>query len=398
MLNPVHAVNQVAANPDFMFRFGDGRGSVEQKIGLKRLGEEFRRIYYQNLSHHRSDIYGGLYQKAESEQEVAKNNAYILQTVKQRIGEQRADADDGQIFARQLEMIDPRRFAVKYRPRGMWRDIMPTVDVPRGLDRITYRIEDFRAQEKAITVGTQTDIPYVGASAEEYSNKIIDKGLGYQYTVMELDRAAFAGVPLQDRYQQAVMKGYEEGQDTTAFDGDVEAGIEGLINHTGVTSNLAAAPASGTDKTWAGTDKTNDEKIADIRGMITTIAVQSEENYNAERTRSVLLVPRTPYDALNVRMAAGTDTTVLEFILRQTKYGIVDIKVKPQLAGQGVGGTDLAIMMPLMDNEVMEFYVSDSILWEPAQFHGLAIRFPSRQRRGGVVIRYPIAMTQLYGI
>ena len=399
MLQIDQNINTLAANPNFMFNFGSDRGSVEQKYGLKRLREELRRLEYGKLAVHSPDVYGGLYQRADSVDAVNKNEKFIAETVRKRIQDlhYRADSNDGVIFARQLEQIDPRRYEVKYRPRGQWRDILPTVDIPRGLDRITYRVEDFRAQTEAVTVG-RVEVPYVGISAEEFSNPIIDKGLGYRYTVMELDRAAFAGVPLADRYQRAVLYGYEETQDNVAFGGDLEREVEGLINHTGVSSKLAAAPGTGSSKTWAGGDKTPDEIVADIRGMVTKVATDSEEQYNADRTQFVLIVPRAPYDALNVRMAAGTDTTILQFILNQTKYGIVDIKVKPQLAGQGESSTDLAILMPVMDREVMEFHVSDAILWEPAQFHGLDVRFPSRMRIGEVVIRYPIAMTQLYGI
>jgi hypothetical protein len=391
-------IAMLQANPGFMARFGaNSPASAEQ--GLANLREHLRGAHYKELSSH-SPVYAGLYQRADSIEDVNRNEAYIRKTVERRIADPayRADADDGLIFARQLEQIDPRRFEVKYRPRGMWRDILPTRDIARGMQYLTWRTEDFRAQAQPVTVGTVEDIPYVGASTEEESTYIIDKALGYRYTQMELDAAAFANVPLQDRYQKAVMYGYEEAQDNIAFGGDTERDLEGLINHTGVTNVQAAAPASGTDRKWSGTDKTNDEKVADIRGMVTKVATQSEENYNAERTRFVLLLPRTPYDALNVRMAAGTDTTVLEFILRQEKYGIADIKVKPQLAGQGTGSTDLAILMPVMDSEVMEFNVSDAIIWEPAQFVGLDVRFPSRMRQGGLVIRYPIAMTQLYGI
>lgn len=392
-------MSMLAANPDFMANFGEGRGSTEQKIGMLRLREAFRGIEYKNMSYH-DPIYSNLYVRADSIDDVNKNEKFIAETVRQRMADPayRADADDGLIFARQLERIDPRRFMVKYRPRGMWRGILPQQNVERGLERVTYRIEDFRAQVKPITVGTQKDIPYVGVSTEEYTNYVIDKGLGYRYTVMELDRAAFAGVPLQNRYQQAVIWGYEESDDIIAFNGDTERSLEGVINHTGVSNVQAAAPATGTDRKWSGADKTEDEIIADIRGMVTKVAVDSKENYNAERTKFLLLLPRTPADALNKPRATFSDKTIAEFILSNSKYGIADIKVLPQLAGQGTGSTDLAILMPINDNEVIEFYTSDAILWEPAQFVGLDVRFPSRKRNGGVVIRYPFAMTQLYGI
>lgn len=390
-------IQKMMGNGDFMSMFALGRSSEETKFGMNRLREQLRRIHYIKLGAHSPNIYGGLYKEANSIHEVNNNERFIKEAVKGRLLAQRADADDGLIFARQLEQIDPRRFEIKYKPLGRWREILPIVNTPPGLDRITYRIEDVTGDVEPKTVG-DTDVPYVGVSTEEFSNKVVAKGLGYKYTVMELQRAAFAGVPLQDRYQRSVIRGYDKNIDKTMFNGDASEGLEGLINHTGVTNFQAAAPASGTDKTWAGADKTNDEKLADIRGMLTQIATQSQENYNSDRTEFVLLLPRVPYDALNQRMAAGTDTTLLEFILSNRKYGIVDIKVIPDLAGVGIGSTDLAIMMPLMDREVAEAHVGEAILWQPMQFHGLDIRFPSIQYHGGVVIRYIIAMTQLYEV
>lgn len=382
-----------------MHEFGHmkGHGSQEIKWGLNKLTDQLRRVEYMKLSAHAPQIYSGLYEPANSIKEMEENDARNAGIIKRRIESLRADADDGTIFARQLEQIDPRRFEVKYRPLGMWRDIIPAVAVPTGLRKITYRVEDYRGEVEPVTVG-RVEVPYVGISTEEFSNNVVTKGLGYRYTVDELEAAAFANVPLPDRYQRTVMKSYERNQDLAAFEGDSEEGLEGIINHTGVSNLQAALPASGSSRTWAGGDKTTDEIIADIAGMPTKVATQSEENYNEDRTNFVLLLPRVPYNALKKPRASFSDKSIIDFILSNRKYGIVDIKVKPQLSGQGTGSTDIAILMPQMDREVIEFHVSDSILWQPAQFVGLDVRFPSRQRHGGVVVRYPIAMTQLYGI
>lgn len=380
-----------------MVNFTLGKSSEETVFGIRRLREQFRKLHYSKLTYHEPKIFGGLYKEGNSPGEVNNNEKYIKIAVKRRLEEQRADTDDGLIFARQLEQIDPRRFIIKRRPLGTWRTVLPTVNVPPGIDRITYRIEDITGEAEPATVG-RTETVFVGASAKEFSNKVVAKTLGYKYTIQELHRMAFAGIPLQDRYQRAVIRGYDKSLDITMFNGDALEGLEGLINHTGVTNFEADPPGSGSDKTWAGADKTNDEKLADIRKMATRTATQSEENYNADNTDFILLLPRVPFDALGVRMAAGTDTTLRSFILAERKYGIVDIKVIPHLAGQGTGSTDLAILMPVMDPEVSEAHVGDNIIWQPAQFRGLDIQFPSIQYHGGVVIRYPIAMTQLYGI
>jgi hypothetical protein len=394
-----NAIQEIRSDGNFMQQFLKNQGSAAANYGLNRLREEFRRLHYKNLAFHNNEVYGGLYQRADSIAEVNKNEKFIADAIGKRLVQlSRADADDGLIFQRQLEKIDARRFQVKYRPLGTWREYLPVQNVEPGLERITYRIEDGTDQVEPATVGRSGNTPYVGASTKEFYNKVVAKTLGYRYSVLELHRAAFAGVPLQDRYQRQVLRGYEKNLQQTMYNGDAAEDLEGLFNHTGVSNNQASTPGTGSDKTWAGADKTNDEKVADIRGMVTTVAVQTEENYNADNTEFVLLLPRVPYDALNVRYATTADVTVLEFILQQKKYGISDIRVVPELAGIGTGTTNLAFLMPKMDAEIVEAMVGEAILWQPMERKGLDIRFPSIQYHGGVVIRYPIAMTQLYGV
>lgn len=387
-------IGAIKADSHFYSQFAATKSEPEIKYGMQRLREEFRRIYYQNLTAH-SSIYGGLYQRADSLAALNKNELFIRSAVAKRQQEYRADADDGIFFARELEEIDPRRFEIKYKPLGRWREVLPLKATPPGLDRITYSIEDVTGSVEPVTVGRSTTVPYVGISAEEFSNKVVIKTLGYKYSVTELHRAAFAGVPLQDRYQKAVLRGYEKNLDKTMFTGDVSAGLEGLFNHTGVLENQASTAAGGTNtREWAGPDKTEDEILDDVRGMVTTVANQSQENYNSNNTRFILMLPRTPFDALKKPRATFSDVTLMNFILNND-YGISQIKILPELAGIGSGTTDLAVLMPVMDPEVAEAQVSDSILWSPVQFHDLDIRFPSVQYHGGVVVRYPIAMTQL---
>jgi len=398
MSNVLDATMQsIRANSHVYANFAATKSEPEIKYGMMRLREEFRRVHYNKLAVHAPTLFNGLYQRADSVDAVNKNEKFISESVAKRRQEYRADADEGIFFARQLEEIDPRRFEIKYKPLGRWREVLPLKATPPGLDRITYRIEDVTGSVEPVTVGRSTTVPYVGISAEEFSNKVVIKTLGYKYSVTELHRAAFAGVPLQDRYQRSVLRGYEKNLDTTMFTGDTLESLEGLFNHTGVTNNAAAAPATGSDKSWAGGDKTNDEILADVRGMVTTVANQSQENYNSNNTRFVLMLPRTPFDKLKDRQATGTDPTIMDFILNNN-YGIADIKILPELTGIGTGTTDLAVLMPMMDPEVAEAQVSDAILWSPVQFHDLDIRFPSVQYHGGVVVRYPIAMTQLFDV
>jgi len=398
MLNVLdYTIGAIKADSNFYAQFAATKSEPEIKWGMQRLREEFRRIHYNKLTVHNPKLYSGLYQRADSIDAVNKNERFIEAGVEKRRQEYRADADDGIFFARQLEEIDPRRFEIKYKPLGRWREVLPLKATPPGLDRITYRIEDVTGSVEPVTVGRSTTVPYVGISTEEFSNKVVIKTVGYKYTVTELHRAAFAGIPLQDRYQKSVLRAYEKNLDTTMFTGDSLEGLDGLFNNPNVSNFVSSTPAAGGDKAWDGGKKTNDEILADVRGMVTQVATQSEENYNSNNTRFVLMLPRKPFDKLKDRQATGTDTTIMNFILNND-YGIAEIKILPELSLIGSTSTDLAVLMPMMDPEVAEAQVSDAILWSPVQFQDLDIKFPSIQYHGGVIIRYPIAMTQLFDV
>ena len=305
-----HTIGAIRADSHIYANFALTKSEPEIKWGLQRLREELRRIHYNNLTAH-DKMFSGLYQRADSVEAINENEKFIRQAVEKRRQEYRADADDGIFFARQLEEIDPRRFVIKYKPLGRWREVLPLKATVPGLDRITYRIEDVTGSVEPVTVGRGSTVPYVGISAEEFSNKVVIKTLGYKYSVTELHRAAFAGVPLQDRYQKAVLRGYEKNLDVVMFTGDALEGLDGIFNNPNVTNNPAASAAGGGGSKWTNPLKTNDEILADVRGMVTTVANQSQENYNSNNTRFILMLPRTPFDKLKDRQATGTDTIMV---------------------------------------------------------------------------------------
>ena len=309
----------------------------------------------------------------------------------------RLDSDDGLVFARQLEEIDPRRFEVIKKPLDVWKRLLPTKGFTPGTDRITYRVRDFTGLAELNSPANVTEIAIADASAQEASNNVHAWNLGYNYTAQELRKAAMAGIALQTDKVIAVERGYQERLQTVMLTGNTQLGLEGLFNHTGVTNSVVADGATATDITWtASTTKTPSEIVDDIADMTSDIAVATRGRYGM--SGMTIAVPIEQFKYLGTRrMEAGTDTTIMQFVLQNDAFGIERFEPIFELAGIGTGSTDLALAYP-MDAEVVEAQVAEQILWSPMEIRGRGFQFGSEMEFGGVVVRFPVAMQQRYGI
>ena len=376
---------QIANNPLAMSQINpDGRYADSR---MDQLTESFRQLEWEKK---------GIMKHAFKNQYRADKTDDELLSLMRRQG--RMDADDGLVFARQLEEIDPRRFEVIKKPLDTWKRILPIKTFTPGTDRITYRVRDFTGKAELSSSANITETPIADATAQEASNNVYAWKLGYQYTAQELRKAAVAGIPLQTDKIQSVEIGYRERIQEVMYTGFTTTGLEGAFNHTGVTNTQVAAGAVATDRTWTtSTTKTPSEIVADITGM-------TAEIFNATRGKfgsagMVIALPLTQFRYIgDTRMEAGTDTTIMQFILQNNQSnGIERFEPIFELAGIGTGSTDLAVAFP-MDSEVLEAQIAESIIWHPMEIKGTGFIFGSEMEFGGVVIRYPVAMTQRYGV
>lgn len=339
------------------------------------------------------------YKKAAIEDSSWKN-AYRSDLSDEEICDIRAtrmDANEGLIFARQLEEIDPTRYEVIHKPLDKWKEILPVKTFPPGTDRITYRTIDHTGLAELNDPANITEMPIANAKAEEFSNKVYSWKLGYKYTAQELRRAAKAGVPLGSEDLIAVELGYQRRLQTQMFLGNSQLGLEGFINATGVANVQAAAPAAGSDRTWGGADKTNDEIMHDVVDAVSRIRTRTFGTYG--ESGMTVALNQAKYDFLaNERMASGTDTTIMQFILSNSAVnGISNFVVIHDLTGQGTGTTQLMIVYP-KDNRVLEANVAEQIIWMPLETRGLGFFFNSEMEFGGITMRYAVALEQVYGI
>ncbi len=310
----------------------------------------------------------------------------------------RFDADDGLVFARQLEQIDPRRFEVKKAPLDVWKRLLPIYTFTPGIRTLTYRVRDYTGEAELNSAANVTEMALADATAQEASNKVYAWNLGYYYTAQELRQAAVAGESLQLDKVTSVERGYRTRIQKIMFNGNSDLNLEGMFNHTGVTSSQVIAGTVTTDRTWTPTTtKTPTEIVKDITGMTAEIAIRSEGEYGNDNMVIALPIEQFRYIG-DTRMESGTDTTIMQFILQNNQSnGIVRFEPVFAMKGIGVGDTDLALAYP-MDNEVIEAQVAEQILWSPMEVKGRSFIFGSEMEYGGVAVRYPLAMTQRYGI
>jgi hypothetical protein len=375
---------QIKADPFVMGAINpDGK---QESYRMDQLAEQFRRVEYEKAAIE-DHAFKNKYRKDLSDDEIMKT----VQEV------QRTDANEGLVFARQLEEIDPTRYEVIHKPLDNWKDILPIKTFTPGTDRITYRTIDHTGLAELTAPGNITNVPRANAKGQEFSNKVYSWTLGYGYTAQELRKAAMAGVPLSTEDLIAVELGYARRLQTQMFLGNSSLDLEGFINATGVTNTQAASPGTGTSRTWIGGDKTNDEIMHDVVDAVSRIRTRTYGVYGKSGMTVALSQARFDFLA-NERMSAGTDTSIMQYILNNSAVnGISKFVVVFELSDQGTGDSQLMIVYP-KDNRVLEANVVDSIIWMPMSIKGLLFNFDSEMEFGGVTMRYAVALDQTYGI
>lgn len=298
---------------------------------------------------------------------------------------------DTMAFERDNIMLDPRQFDIKHQP-FTWREIVPIQNFTPGTAEIAYRQFDTSGEAKDGSIEDGT-MHYVDATGEEFFNKVFPFKAGYRNTFAELRRAMFQNTPIQLWQVKAVQRSYETKLQKSIMLGN--RGLAGFINGPNVPNVQSLLPVAGADRAWGGTHKTNDEIVADITGMLSKVISEQQSAYGETGFWIYLSAVKLRY-ITTTRMAAGTDTTIAQFVL-QNDPSIAGFKLIHELVGEGTGGTELAICAQF-NEEYLQAQVADTIIWHGVQFEDLYVKHPSEMEFGGVVNRYPLAMTQLYDI
>lgn len=223
-------------------------------------------------------------------------------------------------------------------------------------------------------------------------------GIGYEFDLEEVNRAALVGQPLTNQKADAARRGALEFIHDCAMIGDSDKGFKGFVNHTAPVQGLVANNAGATSRLWA--NKTPTEILADVNGVLTGIYVGSQAVEMADTillpAESLLYIAQTPLNATS-------QETILGFLMRTNTYTVVTgrpltVRAVPALSTAGAGGTRRMVAYR-RDPAVVEFYLPMPHRFMPVWQNGpLNFLVPGIFRLGRVDIKRPASVRYADGI
>ncbi|AFC22714.1 putative major capsid protein [Vibrio phage vB_VchM-138] len=298
--------------------------------------------------------------------------------------------DDGWAFyISQFAQLETKIYEAKYTNINFAELIPVDTSYPEWADSWDYISYD------AVTLGkfigsSADDLPKVGLKANKSSVPIGYAGNAFDYSLDELRKSQQLRMPIDTTKGRMAFRGSQEHTQKVAYFGDASRGMTGLFNNP----NLAL---DNSTTNWS--TATGQEIIDDMNGLFIKVWVDSA-NVHAPNT---LALDSTRYAQISSqRMDTGTDTTVLEFFLKNNLYTSLTGQTPrvvprlqltaPVLAANGVsnGGKDRMMAYELNDENLG---MVNPIPWRALapQMKGLTIETPCEYKISGVEFRFPFS-------
>ena len=288
------------------------------------------------------------------------------------------DSDALGYLISQLAHVEARVWERKY-VAIMYPDLLPvSFEAGEWATSIEIHYTDDFAVGKFIGAGGD-DIPYAQTETGRDIVPVRPAGIGYEYTLEELRQSEFLGLPLDARKANAARRGYEEHAQRVALFGDADRGMEGMLNHSTIST---AASATTLTAALAGGNP-RDDSAALINEPLNAVW---EDSKGIELPDTVLM-PLDHFGRLaTTRLGTVNDTTILEYIQTKNIFSQqtgqpLRIKPIPQL-------TD-SLMAYSSSEDVMVYHIPLVLRFLPPQPVGLKFRIPGEYKLAGVEVRYP---------
>jgi hypothetical protein len=310
-------------------------------------------------------------------------------------GADRLDANETMMLSNQLEQMRARIVDIQ-RPEFKARQLVPvTHEIDPGAESWAYSQWD-RAGMAKVVANYADDIPKVATFAKKFTFGVETIALGYDWSWLDLLRAAKAGVPLRARKAAAVTTGFEQKIEEIAALGIKETDAKGLLNNANVPQINAAAPAAGSSTAWTGGDKKAPEILDDLLAMEDSIITTTKGVMRPD----TLLMPLSRYRQL-AKMAlytgAGsnpTDTILKVFLERSGAVRNIDWWYFCDTANAG----QPRAVMYRRDPTVVHLEIPQEQQELPPQAKNLTLDINSVGRIGGVAFEYPLGAVYMNGI
>ncbi len=301
----------------------------------------------------------------------------------------RLDATDAIFFKRQLEYVKANTYDEKLADLKYKQFLPVSTEAPSGATEITWR--SFKGYGLAkIIADYAKDFPRVDIGGEEHTVKVKDIGSSYAYSIREIQRAAMAGLALEQRRANMARRAIEEKLNSIAWNGDTTANIQGFIGYPGITAYTVPATGTGTTKTWS--TKTPAQILTDLFGICNAI---TEGTLGKEQPDTILL-PLAQYNLIRqTPLSTDNNVTILQFFT--TNYPGVTVDWLKELDGAGSGSTDRFIAYK-KDPDHVTFEVPLAFEQLEEEKEGMEYVVPCWASTGGVIVYYPQSVAYGDGI
>lgn len=300
------------------------------------------------------------------------------------------DAAGDIFFARQLEYVQARVYEYQYPALKAFQYIPINYDIPAGAEYVTAT--GYQSVGRARIINSYADdLPEAGLLGTQLTNPVQSIGTSYRYSHQEIRNAQYGRIPLSANLALAARRANDQLINDLAIAGDPVTGMTGLVNNPGVP--VVTVPATGVGNTTEWVNKTPEQILADLNFVVNQVVVNS----NGVEMPNTLLLPIAQYTLIaSTPRSANSDMTILQYFLMNNGF-ITTVDWMPQLAGAGVGGSDVMIAYD-MDETKLAMQIAMPFTQYAPQERNLEFVIPCESRYGGVTIYYPLSVIVGEGI
>lgn len=304
------------------------------------------------------------------------------------------DSDGLVFFQKQLTLIKARTFDIKYAELKA-RQVLPIDNEGGpGIQAIEYRTFDQTGSAKIIN-NYADDLPRADVSAGPPTiSPIRSVGVSYGWNHDEIMAARHAGTPLDARKARAARRAVEQTINDIAFFGDDSSGLPGIFNNPNIPQGAIVDPGAGTQ--WF--NKTAEQILFDVNDAFADVF---ETTLMVEKPNKLWLPPSQYSFIMSHPRSTRSDTTIAQYLVNNSKYISSMEDIVPlnecRAANNPNFNNDLMVVGNI-DSERLELQIPVELEFFPVQKRNLEYVIPGRARVGGVVVRYPLALSILEGL
>lgn len=305
----------------------------------------------------------------------------------------RRDGIDSIWFARELESIDRTVYQADMVPTVSDQVIPMDTSIPDWA--MAHRWREFTMHGVPELISSiSNQVPMVEVAGAEFLVGINMWGLGWGYSMRDIETAARTGFPLDNTYGIITREALSQKRDEVLMLGDATTGAVGFLKFGSVPLVTAVAKTGG-GTAWSVT-ATGLEIVQDLLKLADSVTAAYGVG-NGVRVN--ILLPPANYRRLDQPMTGlgaggATDKTIMAYIRANYASRINLIIESPRNTAAGVGGATRAMAMPAWASpEIAKTYVFGispiPFRVYPGQWHGLTYKQIAVMACGGCGVRKP---------